>query len=273
MVDPLAGMIVSGMIMKEGISICTRSFHELTDKQVGKLVARALRTMSAAPSIASSNTYHANLNTPLRSLHHRTPYSNPGPDDVPQVSVDPTMSASVAQQVATRVRRSVVSEVPQVTEVLVHFTTLPPSQPSKRVAKHHALPNFGRQAQTAGEEQMISAGEQPRPLVLHDVSKAPLSPWHDRVMRPKREIEGEIKRALSGISEVWGCSHIHLFWDSLRGGAIVQVGTSLWSVWPRAQLISYRTWQVDVIMDPNLRVLQAMRIGGSAKRAIEQLED
>ena len=49
----------------------------------------------------------------------------------------------------------------------------------------------------------------------------PLPGW--QVMRPQVEIEREVRQALAALPEVWGCSHIHLLWDSTRGGALVQV--------------------------------------------------
>ena len=55
------------------------------------------------------------------------------------------------------------------------------------------------------------------------------------------EIQAEVRAVLSTLPEVWGCSHIHLLWDAARGGTLVQA---------------------NVIMDPSMRVLQAMRIGG-----------
>ena len=66
-------------------------------------------------------------------------------------------------------------------------------------------------------------------------------------MRPMAEIEAEIRSSLSSLPEVWGCSHVRLLWDAARGGAVVQA---------------------DLLMDPSMRVRQAMRVGGAVKRKL-----
>ena len=213
-----------------------------------------------------------------------------------QVSVDPSMSASVAQQVATKVRLQVVSQVPQVTEVLVHFDTALVA--ADELELRRGAPTV---AAAAGEEG--EGGMRQVPLVLHECSRpeaevataaaesetpkvrrctrlrrtrlrrtrlrrtrlrctrlrctallhcscrpaAPLAalvtclpsaPAHSalpplpgwQVMRPQVEIEREVRQALAALPEVWGCSHIHLLWDSTRGGALVQVCHAVTSV-------------------------------------------
>ena len=74
-----------------------------------------------------------------------------------------------------------------------------------------------------------------------------VAPASEVVMRPMAEIEAEIRSSLSSLPEVWGCSHVRLLWDAARGGAVVQA---------------------DLLMDPSMRVRQAMRVGGAAKRKL-----
>ena len=72
------------------------------------------------------------------------------------------------------------------------------------------------------------------------------------VCMPQVEIEREVRATLGSLPEVWGCSHIHLLWDATRGGALVHV---------------------DLVMDPKMQVLRAMRIGAIAKQALETHAD
>ncbi|KAL1526785.1 hypothetical protein AB1Y20_015481 [Prymnesium parvum] len=226
LLDPLAGLLVSAMILNEGGKILRGAMHELTDKQVDAALLQSVATAARlVPEVLD-----------LSNLRGRTL----GPHlliDM-QVSIDPAMSASVAQQVATKVRLQVVDRVPQVSEVLVHFDT----------SLRSGAPKGGKARDGEGGAAQL------RPLTLHDAAEhaALAQRQTDAVMRSQLEIEADVRQALSTIPEVWGCSHIRLLWDTVRGGAIVQV---------------------DVIMNPDLRVLQAMRIGGYAKYAIEQLED
>ena len=139
--------------------------------------------------------------------------------------------------------------MPQVTEVLVHFDTTRQQtvqldlvdaaaaanpNPLQPLALHEAVTE--PHPATDGASSAATGGSPPY-----------VEPASEVVMRPMAEIEAEIRSSLSSLPEVWGCSHVRLLWDAARGGAVVQA---------------------DLLMDPSMRVRQAMRVGGAAKRKL-----
>ena len=80
--------------------------------------------------------------------------------------------------------------------------------------------------------------------------------------------------------QVWGCSHVRLLWDAARGGAVVQVDLVRVRANPDPNPHPHpnpnpnpNPNQADLLMDPSMRVRQAMRVGGAAKRKLETLPD
>ncbi|MBC8259805.1 MAG: cation diffusion facilitator family transporter [SAR324 cluster bacterium] len=108
LMDPIAGVLVAGLIIKTGIDIGYESIRELTDETVEEEVISKLGQILT--DIRGVDHYHemrARRMGPhlLVDLH---------------IEVDSMMSISAAHQVAERVRLRILEELPAVNEVLVH---------------------------------------------------------------------------------------------------------------------------------------------------------
>jgi len=108
LMDPIAGMLVAGLIMKTGIDIGYESIRELTDETVEEDVISELgNIMSGIEGVDHYHEMRARRMGPhlLVDLH---------------IQVDSMMSISAAHQVAERVRLEILEKLPAVNEVLVH---------------------------------------------------------------------------------------------------------------------------------------------------------
>lgn len=108
MMDPIAGVLVSGLIVKAGIDIGYESLRELTDETPEEEVLSELNKILAdVDGVDHFHEMRARRMGPhlLVDLH---------------IEVDSMMSISAAHQVAERVRLSILEKVPSVNEVLVH---------------------------------------------------------------------------------------------------------------------------------------------------------
>ena len=108
MMDPIAGVLVAGLIVKAGIDIGYGSLRELTDETPEEEVISELNKILA--DVEGVDHYHemrARRMGPhlLVDLH---------------IEVDSMMSISAAHQVAERVRLRILEKIPAVNEVLVH---------------------------------------------------------------------------------------------------------------------------------------------------------
>ena len=108
MMDPIAGVLVAGLIVKTGIDIGYESLRELTDEIPEEEVISELKKILA--DVEGVDHYHemrARRMGPhlLVDLH---------------IEVDSMMSISAAHQVAERVRLRILDKIPAVNEVLVH---------------------------------------------------------------------------------------------------------------------------------------------------------
>ena len=108
LMDPIAGVLVAGLIIKTGINIGYESIRELTDETAEEEVISELGQI--LPGIEGVDHYHemrARRMGPhlLVDLH---------------IQVDSMMSISSAHQVAERVRLGILEKLPAVNEVLVH---------------------------------------------------------------------------------------------------------------------------------------------------------
>ena len=86
--DPLAGVVVSAMIVKEGASVSRRALRELTDSQVDEAL---LVSVEAAARTIGEVAHLSHLRGRVLGPHLLIDL---------RISVDPSMSASVAQQVS-----------------------------------------------------------------------------------------------------------------------------------------------------------------------------
>ncbi|MDG2065212.1 MAG: cation diffusion facilitator family transporter [SAR324 cluster bacterium] len=108
LMDPIAGMLVAGLIIKTGIDIGYESIRELTDETVEEDVISELgKIMTGIEGVEHYHEMRARRMGPhlLVDLH---------------IQVDSMMSISAAHQVAERVRLEILEKLPAVNEVLVH---------------------------------------------------------------------------------------------------------------------------------------------------------
>jgi len=109
-IDPIAGVIVSGMIIKTGFSLAIESMKDLTDVRVDTKVIKSIESILKKLKDDGVRGFHQ-----LRG-RRLGPYMN---IDV-HIEVDPKMSVSAAHQVAEKVRLDILEEHPAVSEVMVH---------------------------------------------------------------------------------------------------------------------------------------------------------
>jgi cation diffusion facilitator family transporter len=222
-VDPLAGVLVAGMIMKEGAAVSQRALRELTDTQVDEeLLASVVAAARTVDDVQQLTNVRGRVLGPHLLVDMR-------------IAVEPSMSVSIAHQVAIKVEREVRLRVPEVTEVLVHLETTT-SLTQRRSSVRMGDAPWVEHASEGAEDAGVPPAQQATSSAVS-------------TMRPRSEIESDVKATLATIPEIWGCSHVHLQWDSSRGGASVHV---------------------DLVMDPSIRVTRAMHIGATAKRALEE---
>ena len=108
LMDPIAGVLVAGLIIKTGIDIGYESIRELTDEIVEEEVITELgHILAEIDGVDHFHEMRARRMGPqlLVDLH---------------IEVDSMMSISAAHQVAERVRLRILDELPAVNEVLVH---------------------------------------------------------------------------------------------------------------------------------------------------------
>ena len=108
LMDPIAGVLVAGLIIKTGIDIGYESIRELTDETVEEEVISELgHILAEIDGVDHFHEMRARRMGPqlLVDLH---------------IEVDSMMSISAAHQVSERVRLRILDELPAVNEVLVH---------------------------------------------------------------------------------------------------------------------------------------------------------
>ena len=198
MMDPIAGVLVAGLIVKAGIDIGYESLRELTDEIPEEEVIIELEKILA--DVEGVDHYHemrARRMGPhlLVDLH---------------IEVDSMMSISAAHQVAERVRLRILDKIPAVNEVLVHVDA---------------------------EDDFIEeeGGESSRDILL---------------MRPQREIEADVKNVINEIPEITGITHIYCHY-----------------------LNQNLSVQVNIMLDTEMRIIEAQKIASTARMKIEQIKD
>ncbi|MED5241875.1 MAG: cation diffusion facilitator family transporter [SAR324 cluster bacterium] len=198
MMDPIAGVLVAGLIVKAGIDIGYESLRELTDEIPEEEVIIELEKILA--DVKGVDHYHemrARRMGPhlLVDLH---------------IEVDSMMSISAAHQVAERVRLGILDKIPAVNEVLVHVDA---------------------------EDDFIEeeGGGSSRDILL---------------MRPQREIEADVKKVINEIPEITGITHIYCHY-----------------------LNQNLSVQVNIMLDTEMRIIEAQKIASTARMKIEQIKD
>ena len=198
MMDPIAGVLVAGLIIKSGIDIGYESLRELTDEIPEEEVISELKKILT--DIKGVDHYHemrARRMGPhlLVDMH---------------IEVDSMMSISAAHQVAERVRLRILENIPSVNEVLVHVD---------------AEDDFAE----------IEGVDNSKNIVL---------------MRPQSEIESDVKNVLNKIPEITGITHIYCHY-----------------------LNQELSVQVNIMLDTEMRIIDAQKIASNARRKIEQIKD
>ena len=106
--DPIAGILVSGWIMKTGITIGYDAVKELADTRIEKEVLNSIKNiLDRIEEIVHYHEIRARRMGPhiLIDLHIEVPQKR---------------SVSASHQISERARRIILKEIPQVSEVLIH---------------------------------------------------------------------------------------------------------------------------------------------------------
>jgi len=196
--DPIAGVLVAGLILKAGIDIGYESLRELTDEiPEGEVIGELNKILADVEGVDHYHEMRARRMGPnlLVDLH---------------IEVDSMMSISAAHQVAERVRLRILENIPTVNEVLVHVD-----------AEDDFLDQEG--------------GEASRDIVL---------------MRPQSEIEDDVKNILNEIPEITGITHIYCHY-----------------------LNQQLSVQVNIMLDAEMRIVDAQKIASTARIKIEEIND
>ena len=198
MMDPIAGVLVAGLIVKAGIDIGYESLRELTDEIPEEEVISELNKILA--DVDGVDNYHE-----MRARRM-------GPNLLVDmhIEVDSMMSISAAHQVAERVRLRILENIPAVNEVLVHVD-----------------------AEDDFEDE--EGGDPSKDIIL---------------MRPQSEIEDDLKNILNQIPEIIGITHIYCHY-----------------------LNQQLSVQVNIVLDSEMRIVDAQKIASTAKLKIEEIKD
>ena len=108
LLDPIAGFLVAGLIIKSGVDIGYSSIRELTDEVAEQeVIGTILKTLEGIEGVEHFHQVRARRMGPhlLVDLH---------------LEVNCMMSVSAAHQVAERVRWHILETMPAVNEVLIH---------------------------------------------------------------------------------------------------------------------------------------------------------
>ena len=117
-VDPIAGLLVSGLIVKAAVELAWDSLKDLTDQNVSTAVLQQVERILSEMTGEGVVGWHQ-----LRG-RRMGPYMIL---DV-HIEVSPKLSVTVSHQIAEKVRRHIMDRLPAVSEVLVHID---PAQRSK----------------------------------------------------------------------------------------------------------------------------------------------
>jgi len=128
--DPLAGLMVAGMVVKTGADVTKDSMKDLLDTNASaEFIAEVAHVCSSVPGVE--------LNSRTKSLRAR----QMGPDILVDVSitVDGDLSASSAHQLGEHVRMKIMTRFPSVSDVRIHFDPCT-RQEFHRIANPDILP-------------------------------------------------------------------------------------------------------------------------------------
>ncbi|MBU2645906.1 cation-efflux pump [bacterium] len=111
LLDPIAAIIVSGWIIKTGLTIGYESIKELTDQVVEQEILRSIDSiLTHVKGVEHFHQVRARRMGPYMLVDLN-------------IEVEQTISVSASHQIAERVRYSILDRIPSVNEVLVHVDT------------------------------------------------------------------------------------------------------------------------------------------------------
>ena len=139
-VDPIAGLLVSALIVKAAVELAWDSLKDLTDQNVAPAVLQQVERLLAEMRGEGVVGWHQ-----LRG-RRMGPYMIL---DV-HIEVSPKLSVTVSHQIAEKVRRRIMDRMPAVSEVLVHI------DPAQRSKTRTITPQ--QQQQTHHEHQHPASG-------------------------------------------------------------------------------------------------------------------
>ena len=121
-VDPIAGLLVAGLIVKAAVELAWDSLKDLTDQNVSAAVLQQVERLlddMRGEGVVGWHQLRGRRMGPYMIL------------DV-HIEVSPKLSVTVSHQIAEKVRRHIMDQMPAVSEVLVHID---PAQRSKLRSK------------------------------------------------------------------------------------------------------------------------------------------
>jgi divalent metal cation (Fe/Co/Zn/Cd) transporter len=244
-VDPIAGLFVSGLIVKAAVELGWDSLKDLTDQNVSAKVIQQVERILSEMEGEGVRGWHQ-----LRG-RRMGPYMIL---DV-HVVVDPKLSVSVSHQVAERVRRRVMERLPAVSEVLVHVDPADRSYQSSALdrTKDHIGDHSNPVLTSSSTHSLSSSSSCPRAVDAGDF--APLegdeesggrrgsvesSASSSALMRPQREVEADVRLVLQ-VDEFSGkvLALTHFTCHFLNGRLSVQM---------------------ELVMDPRLTISEAREV-------------
>jgi cation diffusion facilitator family transporter len=112
--DPLAGLVVSAMIVHAGWTVLREVVYELTDKQTDTAVRSQV--------IALLNELKNDQKNQIKGFHSLR-LRKMGPYIVADlyITVDPNLKVSEGSKIADAVRDMILQKIPKLQEVVVHF--------------------------------------------------------------------------------------------------------------------------------------------------------
>ena len=256
-VDPIAGLFVSGLIVKAAVELGWDSLKDLTDQNVSdKVIAQVERILSDMRSEGVRGWHQ------LRG-RRMGPYMIL---DV-HVVVDPKLSVTVSHQIAQRVRMRVMERMPAVSEVLVHVDPAdrrleqlidsnnnhhghvhdhshPPVDTSAPLTSH---PDHDNTAGQQSEEELASpTGTQSQCAPAASTA----------LMRPQQEVEKDVRLVLQ---------------DARFQGSVVAL-THFTCHFLNGRL----SVQMELVMDPRLTIADAREVAQqldeSVRRAVKDVD-
>ncbi|KAL3683822.1 hypothetical protein R1sor_001844 [Riccia sorocarpa] len=245
LLDPVAGLLVSGMIIKAGMETGYQSLQDLVDIGAPESVLSPIRsTVLQVPGVEGCHHLRGRR---MGSFLHVDAH----------LEVDPWLSVSAAYQIGQAVRQQVQKEHPEVAETFVHIEpadggskTLTDEEAEKEAHHHdpaeddiHAHGNSQHQFRKSDRTKNGSKSDLLGDTTLLDEESDP-TPGGDS--RQPSEVEQDVRRVVSSnFTEEMTLTHVTSHY--LKGRVVVEV---------------------EVLMNPDISVRDAMAYAHDAEELI-----